>query len=362
MNWKRYKLLIVTGGVSLVAVVVLIILMVRTGSQTAELRNDVVRLKGEQSRLVGMRPFPSQESFTFLQDKHESLQERRDEVKEIIHENQITPIQMSRSLFGDFVRRQFVPPLIAAAADAREGGENGVILRDPSFGLQEYLDGALPDPQEIPDLMIQLETMRHISMALFEAGISELVRIDPRRADDSIRPGPHPRTATPPGGSLFGAATTGGQRGTETPAVETAPSNLRRNELFNQITFTVSIRVYEDKLWDLLNQFSADENQVIVRNLTITNSHQQLWPPYLRPDARMGTPATRAQATRTERRPANPLLAALMNQADTGTTGAEPVAALPGLQERRERVVGGELLNVSFDITFYRLKPVAQGS
>ncbi|MCC5842717.1 MAG: Amuc_1100 family pilus-like protein [Verrucomicrobia bacterium] len=364
MNWKRYKFLIVSGAVSLVAVIVLVVMILRTGAQTAELRSDVLRLKGSQSQLAAMRPFPSEASHAFLRDKNEALTERRAQIKEIILEGQITPVQMSRSLFGDFVRTQFVPPLIAGAAVATRGGDDGVILRDPSFGLQEYLDGALPEPQEIPQLMIRLETMRHMALVLFGTGISELVRIEPRRAEEgTTRPGTRPRAAAPATGGLFA-----GQQATQPRADVPASTpdqtvTSRRRELFEEVSFTVSVKIYEDKLWGLLNALAADDNQVVVRNLTITNGNQQLWPAYLRPDTRMGAAAARTQAAaRAERRPANPLLAALMNQADTPAGGDVAPAARPGLRERRDRTVGGELLDVSFDVTFYRLKPVAQGS
>lgn len=363
MNWKRYQFLIVSGAVSLIAILVLIFLIVRAGAQTSELRSDVTRLKSSQRQLTEQRPFPSQTSYAFLREKNQSLLERRGELKEVILEGQITPIQMSRSLFGDFVRTQFVPPLIAGAAAATAGGEEGVILRDPAFGLQEYLDGALPEPQEIPSLMVRLESMRHLALVLFGSGISELVRIEPRTQEAAGRPGARPRTAAAPATGLFGGPAPAAAQPTA-PSAPPAAGTSRRLELFEEVPFTVSVRIYEDKLWGMLNALALDDNQLVVRNVSITNGNQQLWPAYLRPDTRMGTPATRAQpAARTERRQANPLLAALMNQPETGA-GAETAApaARPGLRERRERLVGGELLDVSFDIIFYRLKPVAQGS
>jgi len=357
MNWKRYKFLIVAGAVSLVAVVLLVFFIFKAGAETSDLRSEVTRLKSEQSRLVSMRPFPSEESFTFLRDKQRNLEARRGEIQEIILENQIAPIPMNRSLFGDFIRSEFVPPLVAAATEATAGGEQGVILRDPAFGLQTYLDGGLPDPREIPALMVRLETMRHISGILFSSGISELVRIEPKSAE-AERPGTRPRTGTAPAaGGLF-ATTPATQTRPDARAPEAVDGTRRRDELFEQITFTVSVKVYEDKLWGVLNAFSADLNQIVIRNLTITNSNQQLWPAYLRPDPRMGTPAApRGGTARTER----PALIALLEGA-TSESRAEAAPVRPGLQERREKTVGGELLDVSFDLTFYRLKPVAQGS
>jgi hypothetical protein len=360
MNWKRYKFLIISAAISLLASAVLIFLILRTGAQTTDLRNDVTRLKSSQTQLAAMTPFPSRESYEFLQNKYESLSGRRAEIKELILESQISPMEMSRSLFGDFVRTQFVPPLIAGAAAATAGGEQGVILRDPSFGLQQYLDGVLPEPQEIPSLMVRLESMRHLTLLMFGSGISELVRIEPGRTDDARRTPARTRTGTTAAGGVFGAAQPSPAARAETASP--VPSS-RRSEMFDEVTFTVSVNVYEDKLWGFLNALASDGNQMVLRNLSITNANQQLWPAYLRPDPRMGTPTGRAQtAARADRRPANPLLAALMNQADGQVAGETAPAVRPGLRERRELTVGGELLNVSFDVTFYRLKPVAQGS
>lgn len=362
MNWKRYKLLVISAAVSLAASIILVVLIIRTGAQTSELRGDVVRLKNSQSQLAAARPFPSQDSVAFLREKNQELSNRRTLIKELILEGQIKPVQMSRSLFGDYVRTQLIPPLIAGAAAATKGGENGVLLKDPSFGLQEYLDGALPEPHEIPALMVRLETMRHLALVLFGSGISELVRIEPGRSDEAAaRPGARTRTGTPPAAGLF-AGQPPAQTRAEPRATDIDAARPRRRELFDEVALTVSVKIYEDKLWGLLNALSADENQIVIRNLSITNANQQLWPAYLRPDPRMGTAARTQPAARTERRTANPLLAALMNQPENGTQAESSPAVRSGLRERRERTVGGELLDVSFDVIFYRLKPVAQGS
>lgn len=363
MNWKRYKFLILSAAFSLIAGIILLGLIFHRGAQASELRSEVIRLKGSQAQLTGMSPFPSESSYRFLRDKNRALNERRSELKEIILENQIAPIQMNRSMFGDFVRTQFVPPLIAGAEAATTGGEDGVILRDPSFGLQEYLDGALPDPQEIRTLMVRLESMRHLSLVMFGAGISELVRIEPVSRDERVRTGPRQRTPASGTGGLFAGGQRSAARAEDSPA-SAEQTDTRRNELFESVSFTVSVKIYEDKLWRLLNRFASDENQIVVRNLSVTNSNQQLWPSYLRPDPRMGGASTRsaAAAPRSDRRPDDSLLAALMNQGETAPRTEEVPTAVPGLRDRRARTVGGELLNVSFDITFYRLKPVAQGS
>ena len=364
MNWKRYKLLVVAGAICFVITAALVFWLIRARGQLQSAEQEVQRLRNDQTRLTAGDVFPSEESFTQLQEDLNALEERREAFREAILAGQKTPttLQGGVARFGDYVRNAFIPVLLEAAGAARQGGDRGVLIRDPSFGQQRFIDGELPEAEVLPELLLKLELMRHLSLTMFDAGISELVFIQPRveTEAETRRPGTRPRT---PAGTPFAAQDA---RPTAGPARQEAPEdsgvNAKRAELFETVTFQVRIKVYEDFFWTLMNRFAADDNQLVVQNLRITLDNELLWPTYLQPpEGRAPTRRTPARAPRGGRDDIAARLAEAEGIPTAGTGTAEPVAPVAGLGERRQKRTGGDLLDVSFDVIVYRLKPV-QGS
>lgn len=375
MNWKRYKLLIIAGAICLVLSGGFVFWLVRARGQLQTAQHEVQRLQNDQTRLAGGDVFPSEESFTQLQSDLSAMETRREAFREAIVEGQSTPPAMSRARFGDYVRTAFIPVLHEAAAAATRGGDRGVQLRDPSFGQQRYIAGDLPEPGTVTTLMLELDLMRHLSLKMFEAGISELIELSAEVVTETPtrRPGMRPAgaptgapTGAPSGGSPFATQPRPGTAAAAQPQTpEISPVAARQAELFEKTTFHVRVRVYEDFFWELLNMFAADDNQIVVHNLRITTDNEGLWPPYLQAPAgrTSGRQAGRPTA-RTPRPSARDDIAARLAAAEEGApTSRTTEQAVPtiGLAERREKRTGGDLLDVAFDITVYRLKPV-QGS
>jgi len=371
MNWKRYKLLLIAGSISLLLSIALLVWFLQGRSRAADLHSEIQQLGNQRTNLTTQRPFPSQESYAGQTKLRGELEQRRDAIRSTMLAGQINPPDMNRSRFGDYVRSTVVPPLQALAKASTLGGEHGVILTDPTFGLQNYIDGELPEPGDIPALMARLELMRHVAGLLFTAGISELQAIERERPADPRAGGRPPGApaapmfATPAGAPAAGP----GVPRPGAPVEEVSPAERlkrQRAEMFEEVTFTLRFRVYEDKFWNVLNAFAADPNQIVIRKLDITNGNESLHPPYLRRSGSGAQPG-RPAATAPGRRPTSEMdrrfamLEALGG--GPGMPGEAPVAAavLPGLANRRERLTGGEFLEVVMDIVFYRLKPV-QGS
>lgn len=357
MNWKRYQLLIIVGSLSLIASVGLLVWMLQQRGQAQELRNEIQMLQQDQSRLTAREPFPSERSFAVQQEKRQQLLQRRDALTAALREGQISPPRITQAQFGDYVRGTVVAPLRELARTSTRGGENGVILTDPSFGLQNFIDGQLPATAEIPGLLLRLELMQHFARILFASGISELGGIERERPADP-RVAPRPAAAAPP---VFGAPAP------QTPAPGipgAAPERTlreRRDEKFDQVGFTLRFKIYEDKLWDLLNSLAADDNQLVIRRLEVTNANERLHPPFLRRAQAAGGAAggRPAQAPREMTDIARRL--ALLEGGAAASPTAAAATVLPGLASRRELLTGGELLDVTMDIVVFRLKP-QQGS
>lgn len=358
MNWQRYKILIIVGAVSLLLGAGMLVWFLQGRGREAELRMEISSLAGQRDSLAQQRPFPSQASFEQQQRLKQEMEGHRDTLRQTILAGQLTPPDMNRARFGDYIRNTLVPPLQELAAASTLGGENGVILADPTFGLQSFMDGALPEPGDIPALMVRLELMRHLAGLLFSSGISELQAIG-REAPAAGRSAPGRPAA--PAAPVFGSPATppGAPRPGARPPEVSPEERLvqKRDEMFEAVPFTLRFRVYEDKFANVLNAFAADPNQIVIRRLEVTNGNERLHPAYLR---RPGSP--QPQRPTAARRPASEWEQRLW-EAGGPAGAAEPAAAtpLPGLAERRARLTGGEFLDVSMDIVIYRLKPL-QGS
>lgn len=354
MNWKRYKVLVIGGAISLVLVVLSVLWLVKSKGLQSEQAQEIQSLQTQQSTLGRNKPFPSRSSFEQLERNKKILDEKMAAFQTNILTGQLNPPPMQRSLFGDYVKRDLVPSVRAAAAKAKKGGEQGVILRQPDLDLGTYVSGALPDQVQIPRLMIQLETMRHLAFLLFDQGISELVALE-REAFEKATPGrPQPPVAGL-GGTLAGGLRPG--RGQATVQAETAPDpEAKIKELFDEETYTLKFRAYEANVWNVLNALSADSNQVVIDSVHITNGDNRLWPSYVKPYPGM-TQRTSSRASAPVTRPS--ALESLLMGGDASPDEEEPAAnsaTLVGLRAKRELMTGGELLDVVLQLKVYRMK------
>jgi len=355
MNWTRYKLLIISGGITLVLSGGLIFWILSTRGKSEEVNSQIRNLNQRQSNLFSEKPYPSNQNFDLVKAEQAKVEAKRDELKSIISDGQIDPQVVTRSRFGDYIKRQLVPTLRKMAKESTKGGEHGVILTDPDFGLTEYMEGVLPETSRIPTLMLELETMSHLSKTLFDSGISELVLV--KAATDVDAPKTRGRARPPvgiPGPPMMG-------RGVDVNEDE-GLSNLEieKKRLFSSIDYRLEFKVYEDYLWELLNAMLSDPNQLVITELYITNANETLWPDYLKPIVGVRTRADKSRSRQrpTRREPANDIERLLM-----GATGAQTEdlpeekeeVLIAGLSDRRQNIIGGDLLNVVIVVRVYRL-------
>lgn len=350
MNWNRYKVLIISGGLTLLVVGGCIFWIISSSSTRSELDAQVKTTLNRQKRLTSQEPYPSQENLNALLAEQAKVADRRDAIENAMSQGQVQVTPISRSRFGDYIKTT-VPELSGQAAAARKGGENGVILRDAEFGLTEYLEGTLPNQNEINRLVVEIETMKHLASLLFTSGISELVRIEPVMVEEEEvevvqpsrrRPSRNPRARQP-------------------VVVEEAPDfKVERKRMFEVITFNIEFKAYEDFFWETLNAILADPNQITVSSLSVTNGNTVLWPDYLKPVGQGTKRFTRSQRNANR----NADILSLLQGNDEEAASQSTDNALPGLADRRQYDVGGDLLDVVMEVKIYRLKteePVREG-
>ena len=147
----------------------------------------------------------------------------------------------------------------------------------------------------------------------------------------------------------------------QTQEAEGSQIDKERDRMFDAVSFRLEFRAYEDFFWNVLNGLLADDNQVVITSLAVTNSNELLWPEYLKPVG-SSQPARRSRAApRPARRRQNELADLFGMGGEPGELSAtlEPQdeVTLAGLEERRQYLVGGDLLRVVMEVKVYRLKP-----
>lgn len=353
MNWTRYKLLIISGGITLVLSIGLIFWIFTTRGKNQEVSDRIQNLNRRQSQLFSEKPYPSEKNFERLVSEQAQIREQRNQLKSLIREGQLQPRDITRARFGDYIKGPWINTLRTAAESATKGGEDGVILEDEYFSMSKFIeDDDLPETSEIPDLMLDLETISYLSRMLFNEGISELISV---KADDpNQEKAANPNRFAPLGGFAANRAQA------EEPADETVLSDLaqEKERLFNHKDYRIEFKVYEDFFWQLLNEIVSDQNIFVIKELYVTNSNDQLWPSYLEPVVGKRQTRRAARNSRAVRQPANDLERLLMRASDTNDDSRpteQKKVKIAGLSERRQNVTGGDLLNVVLVVRNYRL-------
>jgi hypothetical protein len=241
------------------------------------------------------------------------------------------------------------------------------LLRDKEFGLSAYTQrGELPEATKLVELVLEVETTTYLSELLFSSGISELISVTVLKPEEDTSAGRR-RPADFPGvlpGTLPGRNRPGRGEAAEKPQdpAEEAQKAVQAeiDRLFEPMELELNFTVYEDLLWDVLNRLAADSNQFIVQSVSITNANENLWPQSITPPFRNERDADRTATRRQAPTAADLDLFGLLGEQSSEPSEEEQAAVpIPGLTERRQRVTGGELLDVSMRVAFYRLKPQA---
>ena len=356
MNWARYKLLLVSGIASLIVSLGLIFWILSSRAATDELEQSIQTLEQQQERLRSTTPYPSEPNLTALRGEQQNVEDRRDKIKSVIREGQITAEPVRRSVFGDYVN-DVVPELREAAAASTKGGEDGVIIKDPDFGMTDFLEGTLPPQQQINELVVEIETIKHVALLLFQSGISELITIKTVDEDEAAA------ERTPGRRTAFGReptrrTTRQNNQGNEGEQEGLSDVEKERDRLFDAIHLKAEFKVYEDFLWETLNEILADPNQLVITSISITNGNTLLWPDYLKNPYSSAPRATNRDTRAATRRttPENDLLSMLSGEQTETPEPEEDEKMQLGLPARQQNIVGQDLLNVVMELKAFRLK------
>lgn len=346
MNWTQYKTLLIGGGICLVLLIAEIFLIMRTRENNETLEMAVNGLASRRTTLQRGNPGPSQRNLDLIKANTQTYADLDAKLTSGILENQIVMQTLRPSEFIDRVKRMLTE-IERKSLSSKKGGEDGVVMRDRTFGFGSYAAGNPPeDRSNIPRLVLQLDLVKYFTDVLFDAGISELVAIDRQRFDGAS-------ARSPRGGSGFGGFGVNPGQGAP-PKAKAAGGKKSRDDLFARETFTIRFRAYEDVVWSVLNQMVASPNLIVIESVSLTNGNKLLWPEPLRSEAGMNR-----QNDDTSVRDLADLFS---GEPSPEEEAAKPATArVPGLKAKRGQLTGGELIEVVLKVSVYRLKDDGAG-
>jgi len=171
MKLRRYMGLIIACGIALVLAVIALIMLIKFNSTYQRVRKDLVSTTSRLNRLYGRDPYPSPENVQMVQSNFTVLQGYFDNLFTLLKKGQINPEKMQRADFP-LLLNSTITNLYEQAKRA------GVRLPERfTFGFERYTKGALPNPEDVPRLVMQVRTVEQLCDLLFDAKVSDVFSV-----------------------------------------------------------------------------------------------------------------------------------------------------------------------------------------
>ncbi|MFH0881183.1 MAG: Amuc_1100 family pilus-like protein [Lentisphaerota bacterium] len=327
MNFKKYMMLIIGGGVCLVLVIVEVVLLLQFHSAYRQVNDELQSSMSRLTTLYQRDPFPSVENVSLMNDRVKILQGFFDRLYVNLQEGQIEPEVLEPAQYP-LLLEKIIRPLFTRAAD------NGVKIPPRfAFGFDRYALGDLPVSEDIPRLVVQVKTIDFLAGLLYKAKISEIVSIQ--------------RTVFEKGALVqadVGAEgrRRGRDRGFEQPqqgGQEVEPQDQGPYaDLFSKEHVILTFKANDASVWELLNSLAKTKVFVVVTRLDMANTSK---------DVKRGADVVPPQAAQPARLSPDAMQPAVTPEEGTGT-----VETLPS---REERVAAGrEQVLVILEADVYR--------
>ncbi len=142
--------------------------------------------------------------------------------------------------------------------EARE--KSIVVPANIAFGVQRYIDGALPADDELPRLVNQFRSITALCDILYAAGIGELVSVERTVFEKGVQQAP--------------AEEGFNRRRNQPDAMAVAPSTELYTDpdgLFTKEHYVLSYRAQDAATWKVLDQLSKGSPFVVVTKVEISN-------------------------------------------------------------------------------------------
>lgn len=280
------------------------------------------RLNGLSSRTV----FPSEANVQVMGKQLGVYEDYLNTLYASMREGQISDESVDRDRFS----RLLEDGLRRLLNEARV--KSITIAPNIAFGVQRYIDGALPADDELPRLVNQFRSITALCDILYAAGIGELVSVERTVFEKGVQ-----QAATEEGFN---------RRRNQTEAIAAAPSTELYTDpdgLFTKEHYVLSYRAKDEATWKVLDRLSKGAPFVIVTKVEISNPAK---PVVILP--------------KTEEKDAAPKPVSTDGWSAPGTaTQVAPQEESPILPRELRVVAGQELSTVRLEVDLYNFTEVA---
>jgi hypothetical protein len=260
MNLRKYMLLVVGGGITLVLLVAATMLLMRYREKYVDVNQRMDTSLRALDRLRKRDPFPSHENVEQARQNKKELEKFRATLMADLQKGQ-TPIQDMEA--AEF--RQLLEVTLSGPKGLRLAGRGAnVVLPDLfAFGFDRYVRGALPETEHIPRLVDQLNMVKRLCEILYDAQIAELQSITRDQFELEAEAGPE--------GDIPEIVTRSRRRRGPAPApepkVKKPEKASKARELFTRERISLTFLAREKALWTVLNELARNERFMAVTNV-----------------------------------------------------------------------------------------------
>ncbi len=206
----------------------------------------------DRDRICARAPsFPSDENIALEKKNIEELGGLYDDLNEKLAKGQIEPDeQMTPARFTDLFWK-------TKAELMRKASEKSVTIEAEekiAFGFEQYIEGRLPQPNDVPRLSQQLRIVKAMCDLLFDAGITELQLVKRERFERTAR------------------SNTGGRarRATKDEFWNQDAGLMKEGELAAKMKFVFTFKALEKPLVKILNDMATHEMFVAPYSISLT--------------------------------------------------------------------------------------------
>jgi hypothetical protein len=333
---RKHMPLYIGGAVSLVLLLGAgALLFMQQGAFTE--KNEAMDSAGRKlKRLTDRKPFPSAANVDMLESQLEVYSAYQDDLFARMREGQETVGTVDQDRF----RKLLAENLIKLVREAR--ARSVAIPVQFPFGFHRYVAGSLPDPDEMPRLMSQMQGVTQICHILYEAGISELLGVERTEFEKAAQADVNAEGDQP----ARGRRGRNRDEGKEEAAADAKALYADPDGLFTREHYVVRFRGKDAAIQAVLDRFAKGAPFTVVTRMDLLNPNRPVVtvqsenPPPSGAPQEFGWPAAPAPAP---------------------AAGAAPKEGEPLPRDLRV-VAGREIPEVRLEIDVYRFMEPARGA
>lgn len=257
MNWRKYIVLIVGGGIALLMLIVAIVFLARSQGKYTQVKGELDQGMTRLESLTRRDPYPSAENIRQVESNLGALKDSVAVLQDSLLRGQIRPETIEIAEFAPMLER-------TSKRLAKRAAETGVALpANFTMGLARYAEGELPATEALPRLVIQLKTMEAIGQILLQSHISSIISIERQEFESGgtssaeEQPMLRRRQAV--------------QESQPTVALTAIPMPAS-NTLYEVERFRVVFQARDMNVWEALNQLARSQLLASVSDVQLQNT------------------------------------------------------------------------------------------